>query len=331
MTSPSCRALEHAEDEPCDERGDEAAAAERDGDSIRQSGTRERDHLHPVVGDQVPPTGNAEDHTRCNTGDDAAHEPPTDLVEHHVDSRAHRDRIVLGLRDREHDEEQRHADPVVEAALDVQALPDAYGQAAVRHHLLPERRVRRREDDRKHERLGPGQLRQQPDRDRHAGDDRQRQPEPEQPRGQPELTAQRTDVDPRCIREEHQRQRRLGQHAHRAAPEVKVEPAQAVAADQEARTDEQDRAGQDGSFEAPRAACIDEDQRSDNGEVPVLHRHDSLPRGLRRKGRRSPLSDDPRDRATTRRGRAARRGRTRRPRARRQQRRRRSGCRSRRS
>ena len=40
----------------------------------------------------------------------------------------------VGLGEREHDEEQRHTDAVVEAALDVQPLADARRQSLVRDH-----------------------------------------------------------------------------------------------------------------------------------------------------------------------------------------------------
>ena len=65
------------------------------------------------------------------------------------------DRSLLGEGDREGDEEERDADPVVEAGLDVQALTDPYRQSLRRDDGLAERGVGRGEDDRDEERLGP--------------------------------------------------------------------------------------------------------------------------------------------------------------------------------
>ena len=95
------RAVEHAEGEPRHEGGDEAAASERHRDAVRQGGRRKRDHLDPMVGDQVPPAGDAKDDCRSNTGEDAGHEAPTDLVEHEMDRRVDGDRVVFGCGERE--------------------------------------------------------------------------------------------------------------------------------------------------------------------------------------------------------------------------------------
>src|SRR5262245_41717818 len=46
-------ASDAAEDEPTDEGGDEAAAAERRGNAVRQRGGGERDDLEPVLGDET--------------------------------------------------------------------------------------------------------------------------------------------------------------------------------------------------------------------------------------------------------------------------------------
>ena len=65
-----------------------------------------------------------------HAGGDAADEPVADLLEHQVRCGARRHRAFVPLGDRERDEEQRHADAVVEAALDVEALPDPRRDAA---------------------------------------------------------------------------------------------------------------------------------------------------------------------------------------------------------
>ena len=68
----------------------------------------------------------------------------------------------LRLGDREHDPEQRHADPVVEAALDVQSLPDPARKPRQRHDRLAERRIGGRQDHREEECLRPRRARGSP-------------------------------------------------------------------------------------------------------------------------------------------------------------------------
>ena len=119
------------------------------------------------------------------------------------------DRSLLGQCDRERDQEERHADAVVEAGLHVQALTDTDGEALGRHDDLTQRRVGRREDDRDEERLGPGEVGQQDERGGESGEDRERQPDPEQSRGDVQRSAQGREVDPRRVREEDDREGRL--------------------------------------------------------------------------------------------------------------------------
>ncbi len=58
----------------------------------------------------------------------------------------------ISLGDREHDEQERHADAVVEAALDIETLADPCRQRRLRHDGLPERGIgggkQHREDER---------------------------------------------------------------------------------------------------------------------------------------------------------------------------------------
>ena len=63
-----------------------------------------------------------------------------------------------GLRggDRQRDREDRHADAVVEPALDVEALTHQRGQGRQGHDGLAERGIGRSEDHGEDERFGPG-------------------------------------------------------------------------------------------------------------------------------------------------------------------------------
>jgi hypothetical protein len=140
-----------------------------------------------------------------------------------------RDRARLRLGDREGDEEHRHADPVVEAALDVEALADSGGQAPVGHDRLAERGVGRSEHDREHSRLRQRQVVDQAYREERTKDDRERKADSEQTERHGVLPAQRSEVDPRGVREEDERQRRLREQPDDAALDLELDPAEHLA------------------------------------------------------------------------------------------------------
>ena len=152
-----------------------------------------------------------DDSGRCRPGDHAAEDAVADLLQHELGGGAVADRAVLGQRDGERDEEERDADPVVQPGLDVEALADAGGKAWRRDDRLAERRVGRREDDREEQRLGPREIAEERDAGDEAGEDRERQPDPEQARRYPERPPKRLQVDARRIGEEDDRERRLGE------------------------------------------------------------------------------------------------------------------------
>ena len=61
---------------------------------------------------------------------------------------------------RRKDENDGNCDAVIETALDIEALPNSHRDEGIADHSLPERRVRRCEDRRQQQRLGPTELRQ---------------------------------------------------------------------------------------------------------------------------------------------------------------------------
>jgi hypothetical protein len=67
----------------------------------------------------------------------AGHDPPPDLLEHHVS------RVPGAGRRRQSNQQQRDAYTVVEPALDIERLPDALWKPAVGNHRLPKTRVGR--------------------------------------------------------------------------------------------------------------------------------------------------------------------------------------------
>jgi hypothetical protein len=96
---------------PPTKRGDEAGAADRIGNSESQGSAGQGHDLEPRATDLSAPAG---DHDDARGGDARNHSgqgPIADLLEHQPNCSPVADRSRLGLRDREHDPEQRHADP----------------------------------------------------------------------------------------------------------------------------------------------------------------------------------------------------------------------------
>src|SRR5215208_4735650 len=149
-----------AEHEASNERGDEAGAADRVCNSESQTGAGQRHDLEPGTADEPVLPGDEHDerggHTRNHPGQDAV----TDLLQYQPNRSPIADGPRLVLRYRQDDPEQRHTNPVVEAALDVQSLSHPARKALQRDDRLTERRVRRGEDHRKEQRFGPRQLRE---------------------------------------------------------------------------------------------------------------------------------------------------------------------------
>ena len=170
-------------------------------------------------------------------GDDPAEHAVADLLEQQRDGAAAAGDLGFDVGDRDRGEQQRHADAVVEAALDVEALADPLRHARLGHDRLPERGVGRRQHDREDHRLLDGQLAEAPRQPRpRPSSDRQRQPDAEQAHGHADGAPQRAEVDPRGVREQHERERRLGQRAHRRAAGSTGRPRRAPRARRAARS-----------------------------------------------------------------------------------------------
>ena len=200
-------------------------------------------------------------------GRDAAEQSVADLLEHEVRGRVSRGRAGVGLGDGDRDEEDRDAEPVIEAALDVEALPDTGRDALIGDDRLAERGIRAREHHREHRRLrdaDPG------DHERaHEGarDDRQREADAQQPQRHGELPTQRAQRDPRGIREEHERQRDLGQELDLLALEPEVEQPEHRPGEQPGRREEH-RARHAQQLQPSRERCVGDQQDRDRRERP---------------------------------------------------------------
>ena len=172
------------------------------------------------------------------------------------------DRALLRLCDCERDHEERNADPVVQPALDVEALAHAVGEARRGDDRLAERRVGGREDDREEERLRPGEVTQERDRYDEPRHDRQRQADSQQAHRNAERPSQRLQVDARCVGEQDDGQRRLGQGLDARAGRGGVDEVERLDADDETRRREDHRRGDPGSVDPGRDGReAEEDER----------------------------------------------------------------------
>ena len=247
-------------------------------------------------------------------GGDAADEPPADLLGDELQSAACAERAFVRLGDGDRDEEERHAQAVVEPALHVEALSDPGRDAPVRHDCLPEGGVRAGEHDGEDERLDEAHPWKDGDAGHRAGRNRQGQAQPEEARRDAELAAERRNRDPRGVGEEDERQRRLGQQLDRLASELEVEQPERGPREQ-ARRGEEDREGDVGPLEPVGKRGEDEQQEGDGCEGPGVHadersadvltgapwRSDSAPRARsggrrprrRRRGRSAPSGRGP--------------------------------------
>ena len=117
-------ATEPAEDGTADEGGDEPAAVHPHRQPVGERGRGDRYDLNPVSSTRRRGTPTLSTAAAASPAITPATASVADLLEHELHRRAVSDRARLRLGDRDRDEQQRHADPVVEPALDVEPLTD---------------------------------------------------------------------------------------------------------------------------------------------------------------------------------------------------------------
>jgi hypothetical protein len=93
-------------------------------------------------------------------------------------------------------------------------LADTGGESRLGHHRLAESGIGGRQEDRQHDRLGGIELIEEHRGEHGTQGDGQRQPDPEQAQGNRVLAPEHPRLDPRSVREQHDRQGRLGEHPH---------------------------------------------------------------------------------------------------------------------
>ena len=95
-----------------------------DGERVRQCGGGDGDYLAPPRCDRIAAAGEDQYRGRDRAHPDSGQRSIADLLEQQSQRRAVPDGTGLGVRDREHDQKQWHANAIVEAALDVEPLSD---------------------------------------------------------------------------------------------------------------------------------------------------------------------------------------------------------------
>src|SRR5262245_39905904 len=96
---------EPTEDEPANEGGDEAAAAQRHGDAVRQRGGGERDDLQPVLGHETTWLHDVQQHRSKAAGDNAADHAVADLLGDDLHGVATAERLLVDVSNREGNQE----------------------------------------------------------------------------------------------------------------------------------------------------------------------------------------------------------------------------------
>ena len=132
---------------------------------------------------------------RHQAGDDPAHEAPADGFGDDACHMRVRELPRVGLCDRERDRQERHAEAVVQPALDVEPLADARWQAGARDDSLAECRVGWRQDDGNDQRFCPSDAVEQECAHDRSGHDREREPDGQEAGGNPILASQDVQVD----------------------------------------------------------------------------------------------------------------------------------------
>ena len=212
------------ERQPGNECRDEPIAVQHPGQSERPDGDGDRREL-PVHALDVTGGGSMVEQAAA---DDAGRYPgedsESDLPGCQLDPLGGAARRFGGGCDEQHGHD-RHCDPVVQSALDVEGLADPDGESPVTDHGLSQRSVGGGQHRCEQCCLDHTEAGNDHDRQCGAGDDRQREANGEQSSGEHRLVAQHAKVDSDGVGEQHQHERRLDQNRRGLAFQLEVEPA----------------------------------------------------------------------------------------------------------
>ena len=176
--------------------------------------------------------------------------------------------VVFDLRRGERNQQQWHADPVVEAALDIEALADPRRKAWLGHDRFSERRIGWGEHDRQHDRLNHVELSEHERGGHGSGDDREGEPNAQQARRNRILVSEKSHLDPGGICEQDDRERRFRQDANADAVRPRRQPVGDHRSYQDTDEDEHHRAGDGSVGQPPRHSSDAKHGGGDDREFP---------------------------------------------------------------
>ena len=169
--------------------------------------------------------------------------------------------VLVGGGEGNEDGDGGEHEAVVEAAFDVEGLADADGDARVGDDGLAEGGVSGREDGGDERSFPNAEAGEQEEARPGTGEDGEREADAEQAEGKLGLHAEAGEVDADGVGVEDENEGGFGEDADGAAVDFEVEDVESFGAEEDAGEDEEDRAGEEGRFNAPRYEAVDEGDR----------------------------------------------------------------------
>ena len=146
--------------------------------------------------------------------------------------------------------DHRQHDPVVEAAFDVECLPNLDRDSRVAHDRLAERRIGRGKHCGQERCLPNAEIRKEQSRRDGPEDHSERKPDTEESGGKLDLGAEPGKIDPDGIGEQQQYQRGFRQHLYESLPHAEIEQVEARGTGQDADGNEQHGPSDQGGLQA---------------------------------------------------------------------------------
>ena len=143
--------MQGAKQKSADEAGDKSAAADQLSRRKAKRGQGHDRHVGPMRGQPVVARGDAQTHYRKGAKSRADQNAEADFLQDDLDDPSNR--VVLHLhsdRQIKEDDDQRHADSVIQPAFDIQGFARFDRRRLVGYNRRPERSVRRRQHRGKH-------------------------------------------------------------------------------------------------------------------------------------------------------------------------------------
>src|SRR5208283_2889200 len=258
------------EQQAAGEAGDEAAAAERLRGGETQGGQSNDRDVQPVLAGPAEACGAAQHEDGGPRDDDAGEQADAEFLDDdHGDVRGG-GRMDLGADGEvEQDDDERHADAVVQAGLEVERLARGFGDGGVGDDGRAERGVGRREE--RGEQRDPEQveLREDEQPDEEAEHDGDRQADQQQPFGQGDGAPDHGKVGVRGVAEQHHREGELRQRAQVGGGDRQTQRVETGGAEDQSGGGEQDGPAEPGASDPPGGGAVKQHHGGEDGGVFV--------------------------------------------------------------